>query len=192
MLESDIERVLNEPEGRRAKWDLHFARVTDLVGGRELDIWAGFPERSLLRGILELIVHLLGMPERERQKFIEQVELYFQSMGRKVPVHVFAPLLAEQPYLWAAFPHRFCFKTENRPVLEGVLSELAQAQISWELFGMLSQHRLWQRSDSDRATMKTHLAGLLEFYQTSIQKKSTHPDLDATVADVIGHLQRSL
>jgi hypothetical protein len=192
MLESDIERVLNEPEGRRPKWDAHFARVTTLVGGKECGIWEGFPERSLLRGIVELIVHLLELPSEERQKFTEQLELYFQSIGRDVPTHLLAPLLADEPYLWAAFPQCFCFRTENRPVLEGALSGLAQAQLSWEFAGMLAQHRLWKRTDRERAVYKTHLGGLMSFYQASIQKKSAYPGLDTAFAEVVGNILRAL
>jgi hypothetical protein len=201
MLESDIARVLHRPQGRQAKWAVHAARVEEVLkhevtGGDGVRFWGENPDRPLVRGILEAISWILygngEIPPADREGFVDVLERYLRSTDQGEPAHLLVSLLDENPGLWAAFPHRFCFRTEGLPILDGIWRSLAQAQVCWELFGMLTQYRLSIRTAEEKAGLRRHLERLQEFYRVSIQRQEAPSELDQSVSEVTEHLLRSL
>jgi hypothetical protein len=139
MLEGDIAHVLERPEARRAKWESHGSAVAQALGGNPPPLWNGFPERTLLRGIVELAVFALApATDADHQGAVASLERYFQCMGRGVPLHT----LRIEPWWWACLPHRFCFGSEPPLPLKGEQAEIFLAQLAWEAWGLLGQRRL--------------------------------------------------
>lgn len=122
------------------------------------------------------------------------MELYFYGVGKGVPLHVLLAQSMEKSRLWAALPHRLCFLQEAQPTLEGVWLQLAQSQLCWEMFGMLTQYRLTAPNPTEKAALKTHLIALSQFHERCVVGRSDRgeraelAELDATLRKVAGHL----
>ncbi len=188
MVEKDIDSILAHPEAMKAKWNAHIRRMAQVIPKAKVDVWKGFPERTLLRGILDSVADLLDLPEGEQKDFAEPMELYFQSLGRKVPLDLLRPLASKNAAYCAGLPHRFCFETESHPALGDSYVSLARAQISWEILRMLTRRRFWKQSEPEKAVIRAHLKSLEEFYSSSIEKNSSLPEFDLVVREIFKQL----
>jgi hypothetical protein len=157
---------------------------------KDIDSILAHPEamRTLLRGILDSVADLLDLPEGEQKDFAEPMELYFQSLGRKVPLDLLRPLASKNAAYCAGLPHRFCFETESHPALGDSYVSLARAQISWEILRMLTRRRFWKQSEPEKAVIRAHLKSLEEFYSSSIEKNSSLPEFDLVVREIFKQL----
>lgn len=135
MLEADLKNLLNRPLERQRKWDGHFAKITALTQVPLTPILKGFPGRSAVRGVVEVIAGMLDEIEST-----PSLEAYFECVGRGVPWHILKPLSEHNPLWIAAMPHRFLEVAPGKGTERR--NQLTAAQLGWELWGVMSQYRL--------------------------------------------------
>lgn len=170
-LEKDLNAVLDTPERLQPRWDQQLLQVGEVLDDSVFEEWQSLPGGDLFRHTINLAVRLLDVPKEEQGEIADCLELYYQSVVRDVPVQTLRPLIEREPYLWAVFPHRFCFKMIEPPHLTGTLAELALAEVSWELSDMLRKSRLYPTHEQTRATARSHLDSLQEFYDRFLCSK---------------------
>jgi hypothetical protein len=73
---------------------------------------------------------------------LDSLELYYHSVARNVPLKSLRSWIESDAYLWAVFPHRFCFESIEPPPLTGILSEIALSELCWELSDLLGKARV--------------------------------------------------
>jgi hypothetical protein len=203
LLDEEIKEVLVATERTERRWSEYFLAVGSVFGDDlEFKTWLDTPGETYLRKILKMVLELIIDPaQKESDAILDCLDLYFQSLGRDVPVETLRPLVQSQPYLWAIFPHRFCFESVKPSLdgmFEGLWAELAWSEISWELSRMLGQSRLFPRvskpresatEEALRASMRSHLDSLEEFCQRFLPRQHK---ASAAVATTVGRIRNLL
>jgi hypothetical protein len=194
-LDQELDLVMEDSERLQPRWDQQLLRVGQVLEDSVFTEWQTLPGRSLLRHTIDLAVRVLDIPKADRDGVADCLELYYQSVAHDVPIQTLRPLIEREPFLWAVFPHRFCFEMVEPPKMTGILAELALAEVSWELSDMLRKARLHPLHDSRpgfragvrgalkksrgrgseseqvRASVRSHLDSLEEFYDRFLCSK---------------------
>jgi len=193
-LDQELSTVLDNPERLQPRWDQHLIQVGQVLEDAVFDEWQEMAQCDLLRQTLNLAVRVLDIPTAERDEIADCLELYYQSVGRDVPVQTLRPLIEREPYLWAVFPHRFCFEMIEPPKLTGILAELALAEVTWELSDMLRKARLHptrgSKNEQARASVRSHLDSLEEFYDRFLCSKGVvSPGTDQRIGNAVKRIR---
>lgn len=156
MLDADARNIKTRPDKRVRKWRYHLAQV----GAAHL------PEPLSLESIVTAIIQRSPLANDEKATAVQSLLVYFEVRADGKDYYDLTP----NKDLMTFLPHYYCYHRDKITAFSGARAEISIRQLSWEVWGLSSQFRLFLLAG--QKNLHQHLENLIHFTSAAL---STHP-----------------